>query len=50
MMSKVEDSEENDSECDLHQDRPTQGTLTGGRPIRQTRAKTYSHGSRKGER
>ena len=42
-MSEVEDSEEYDNKsCDLHQDRPTQGTLTGGSPIRRTRAKTYS--------
>ena len=26
---------------DLHQDRPTQGTLSRGGPTRQTRAKTY---------
>ena len=43
-MSEVEDSEEYDSETrDLYHDRPTQGTLSGGSPIRQTRAKTYSY-------
>ena len=40
MMSEVEDSEEYDSESwDLHQDRSTQGTLTGGSTIWRTRAK-----------
>ena len=38
-MSAVEDSGEYDSEsCELCQDRPTQGTLSGGSPIRRTRA------------
>ena len=50
MMSEVEDSKEYDSEsCDLHQDRPTQGTLTDGSPIRRTRAKTYSHSAKNGK-
>ena len=38
-MSEVEDSGKYDSETrDLYQDRPTQGTLSAGTPIRQTRA------------
>ena len=49
-MSKVEDSGEYDSETrDLYQDRPTQGTLSGGSPIRRTRVKPYSHSARKGK-
>ena len=34
---------------DLHQDRPTQDTPSGGSPIRQTRAKSYLLGTRKGK-
>ena len=46
-MSEVEDSWEYDSEIsDLYQDRPTQGTVSSGSPIRQTRVKTYSHNAK----
>ena len=49
-MSEGEDSGAYDSESrDLYQDRPTQGTLSGSSPIRQTRAKTYLHSARKGK-
>ena len=38
-MSQVEHSGKYDSEtCDLLQDRPTQGTLSGGNLVRQTKA------------
>ena len=43
----VGDSGEYDSEsCELCQDRLTQGTLSGGSPIRRTRARTYSHSAK----
>ena len=49
-MSELEDSGKYDSEsCDLHQNQTTQGILSGGSPIRRTRAKTYSQ-YQKGER
>ena len=39
-MSDIEHSGEYDNEIsNLHQDQPKQGTLSGGGPIRQTRAK-----------
>ena len=50
IMSEVENSEECDSESrDLYQGRTTQGTLSGGSPIRQTRAEIYSHSVRTGK-
>ena len=49
-MSEVADSGEHDSDIrNLYQDRPTQDTVSGGSPIRQTRAKTYSHSAKKGK-
>ena len=47
-MSEIEDNGEYNSEFrDLHQDRPTQGKLSGDSPIRQTMAKTYSHSAKR---
>ena len=47
-MSDLEPEEEYDMEIyDLHQDRPTQDTPSGGSPIRQTRSKSYSRGTGK---
>ena len=49
-MSDIEYSVEYDNEIsDLHQDRPTQGELSGGGPISQTTAKTYSYSAKKGK-
>ena len=49
-MSDIEHSGEYVNEIrDLYQDRPTQGTLSGGGPTRQTRAKTYSYSAKQGE-
>ena len=50
MMSDIEPEGEYDSEIyDEHQDRPTQDTPPGGSPVRHTRAKSYSRGTRKGK-
>ena len=49
-MSDLESEDEYDMEInDLHQDRPTQDTPSGGSPIRQTRSKSYLLGTRKGK-
>ena len=44
-MSEDECSESND----LHQEWPTHGTIPGGSPIRQTRAKLYPSSNKNGE-
>ena len=50
MMSDIEPEGEYDSQIyDLHQDRLTQDTPPGGSPVRHTRAKSYSRGTRKGK-
>ena len=50
IISEVEDSGGYDSETrDLYQYRPTQGTLSGGSSITQTKAKPYSHSFKKGK-
>ena len=49
-MSDLEHEEEYEFEIyDLHQDRPTQDTPSGGSPIKQTRAKSYLRGTRNGK-
>ena len=49
-MSDIEHSWEYVNEIrDLHQDRSTQGTLSGCGPTRQTKAKSYSYSAKKGK-
>ena len=47
-MSDIEYSEEYDNEIsDLYEDWPMQGQLSGGGPISQTTAKTYSYSAKR---